>query len=412
MTSSQVRVFVSIVLLASAAATAGVRVERIGDSTDPKTAEIHGVGAGPFDPAMWQAGRLNLVPDIRRPLLTPRDGKFRNIYAPSVVETPDGWRVFYGGWDGVPTGNDRIYSVDTRDFVTFGERQTVIEHGVFHHVCNVNALRHADGSYIAVCTAYPDAERLNKPAIFTSLDGRTWNGSPAPHAATRDDLITMSGYEKFAAADINGMNVLLREDDRYRLYFGNFRDFGRTYRASSADGKHFTFDGKVHDGRFAVNDVKRFRTAGGEDWHLMGLHMNGPVLSYALSRDGMAFPPARTLLGHAGDDDRHIVALGWVVRGEQDAPGRALLGVLYGAGAAKTLDANRIFARWLQRRVVLVAGDGTCAESGGSLGPDRQVLAPGAGRLEVFAEDGVTRLGSSDLLTIEPGVAYRLSIDP
>jgi len=39
------------------------------------------------------------------------------LYAPSVVPRPDGtYRIFFGGWDGTTTGNDRIYSVITRDF--------------------------------------------------------------------------------------------------------------------------------------------------------------------------------------------------------------------------------------------------------------------------------------------------------
>jgi hypothetical protein len=144
----------------------------------------------------------------------------------------------------------------------------------------------------------------------------------------------------------------------------------------------------------------------------MGLHMNGPDLSYALSRDGMAFPQARTLLEHAGDADRYIVALGWVVAGEQDAPDRKLLGVLYGAGAVKSLDANRIFARWLQRRVTLARGDGARIEPAGALGPDRQVFRVGDGkvkvRLEVLAEDGKTPVGTSGVVELEPGSAYRL----
>ncbi|MBW7940051.1 MAG: hypothetical protein H3C63_14975, partial [Candidatus Omnitrophica bacterium] len=72
------------------------------------TAEVMGVAAGVFDPAIWEAGDLFILPDQRSPLIAPRlTGLFRNIYAPSIVETPTGWRVFYGAWDGVPTGTDR-----------------------------------------------------------------------------------------------------------------------------------------------------------------------------------------------------------------------------------------------------------------------------------------------------------------
>ena len=103
---------------------AELRIERIRGQAELGTIELHGVSAGDFDPRMWEEGTLNFVPDIRLPLLEPRKGGVcRNIYAPSAVETEDGWRLFYGAWDGVDTMNDRIYSVSTRDFVDFGERR-------------------------------------------------------------------------------------------------------------------------------------------------------------------------------------------------------------------------------------------------------------------------------------------------
>src|SRR5512137_3014839 len=89
--------------------------------------EVRGVEAGAFNPQIWQAGTLNLVPDLRFPLLAPQEGKFRNIYAPSAAETPGGYRLFYGAWDGVPTGNDRIYSATTDGhFQDFFNRHTII----------------------------------------------------------------------------------------------------------------------------------------------------------------------------------------------------------------------------------------------------------------------------------------------
>ena len=85
-----------------------------GETTEPGFVEISGVEAGEFDPTTWQAGTLNLLPDVRSPLIEPLPGKWRNIYAPSIVETREGWRVFFGAWDGMATGNDRIYSVVTK----------------------------------------------------------------------------------------------------------------------------------------------------------------------------------------------------------------------------------------------------------------------------------------------------------
>jgi hypothetical protein len=377
--------------------------------------EFRGVAAGAFDPKLWTAGELHFVPDGRHPMIEPRAGSFRNIYAPSVVQLPagNGWRLFYGAWDGVPTGNDRIYSVDTRDFLTFDNRRTVIEHGAFQHVCNVSGIRLADGAYAMTCTGYPDEKGLNKPVFFSSPDGKTWNGSAEPYPAKRDDIVTIEGYPKYSGADVNGMNVILHEGGRYRLYFCNFKDFGKVYRASGTDGKHWTFDGPVMDAALAVNDVKRFR-AGGQDWYLMGLHLNGPAVHFAVSRDGAKFPPPRVLFGHLDDADKYMVAVGWVTDGDQEAEGRRVLGVLYGAGAVGSLDQNRIFARWLQKRVVVETETGT-VEVDRAVGPDGQRAAWSekvVGRIALYREDGKTLIGRSDSVALEPGRVYLIAEQP
>ncbi len=407
------------VLLLGAACMADVSVRMIGGQAELGTIEVHGVAAGEFDPAIWQSGKLNIVPDVRSPLIAPRrKGLYRNIYAPSIVDLGDGWRVFYGAWDGVDSGNDRIYSLSTADFVDFGPRRTEIEHGAFVHVCNVSAVRLPDGSYRLMCTAYPDKDGLNKPATFTSPDGSTWNGSPAPYEAKQSDIISIDGYDKYAAADINGMNVIMYEDlpptpsaaegeHVFRLYFNNFKDFGRVYRATSKDGKTFTFDGTALEFGACVNDVKKLH-AQDKPVYLMGLHMNGDKLWYSLSGDGMKFEAPRTLARNLGDADRYIVAIGWVTRGNR------VLGFLYGAGAVPELCRNRIFGRWLQRKVVFVESDGTRYEPSGALGPDRQIINIPQGKeldgtFEVYAEDGVTLLGKSPGKAV-PSAGYVLEV--
>lgn len=368
-------------------------------------AEIHGVGAAEFRPELWERGTLNLVPDTRLPLIEPlKRGVYRNIYAPSIVETDNGWRVFYGAWDGVDTGNDRIYSLTTRDFVDFSSRQTVIEQGDFIHCCNVSALKLPEGGYRLMCTVYPDKLGRNKPATFTSPDGLAWNGSPAPYPARTSDIIAIGGYDKYPDADINGMNVILYEDGVYRLYFNNFKDFGRVYRASSTDGRSFEFDGSSVEFSACVNDVKRLRV--GDQWYyLMALHMNGDKLWYSLSNDGLAFRPVQQLASNLGQQDRYIVAVGWVVDHNR------VLGFLYGAGAVPELNRNRIWARWLQKKVVFVASDGTRREGARALGPDRQIIdiregESIRGRFIVYAEDGSTQLLESAECTLVPGAIY------
>ncbi len=386
---------------------ADLKITQIDGQAELGTVEFHGVGSGDFDADLWKSGKLNIVPDVRSPLIEPRKaGLFRNIYAPSIVDLGDKWRVFYGAWDGVPTGNDRIYSLETADFVDFGARQTVIEHGDFIHCCNVSALRLPDGMFRLMCTVYPDKDDLNKPATFTSPDGVTWNGVKAPYPAKMSDIISIDGYDKYKAADINGMNVIMYEDGMYRLYFDNFKDFGKVYRASSKDGKSFKFDGISLEQNAFVNDVKKL-SVGGKPVYLMALHMNGSALWYALSDDGLKFDPSKELAKNLGTADKFMVAVGWVTRGNR------VLGFLYGAGEVGDLNRNRIFARWLQKKVVFVADDGTRYEGKGALGPDRQIVTVPQGQsprghFEVFAEDGVTLLAKSAPCGLDSGAVFTL----
>lgn len=381
-----------------------VGIKLVPGQADLGTVEIHGVGAGDFRPDMWESGKLHFVPDVRWPLIEPRkSGVFRNIYAPSVVELPDGWRVFYGAWDGVDTPNDRIYSLRTKDFLDFSDRQTVIEHGDFVHCCNVNAIRLPDGEWRMMCTVYPDDANLNKPAFFQSADGITWNGGPAPYPAKKSDIISIEGYDKFRDADINGMNVIIYEDGVYRLYFNNFRDFGPVFRATSRDGKHYKFDGVVLGAPGVVNDVKKFQSAG-KTWYVMALHMNTDKMWYSLSDDGRTFRECRELARNMGEKDRYMVAVGWVTRGNR------LLGYLYGACPVPSVDRNRIYARWLQKKVVFVAEDGTRYEAMGALGPDRQILKapvnPTNGHFEIYEEGGETLITKDIPGTLISGAVY------
>ena len=408
--------------------SSGPSLSKIDGLGDYDVVQINGVAAGPFSPTAWEAGTLHILPDIRSPLIAPRwAGGFRNIYAPSAVRVPEGWRVFYGAWDGVATSNDRIYSLQTADFLDLGERSTVIDHGQFIHVCNVSALRKDDGSWHVLCTAYPDEKNLNKPACFWSLDGKMWNGSPSPHSASKNDLITMKGYEPYAEADINGVNVLLFDRGQYQMYFGNWRDPGKVRLAHSGDGKNYEYDGPVLDSTHAVNDMRKF-VRKDRATYLMGLHMNTDRLWYALSSDGKKFGPEKELAVRLGDQDRFIVAIGWVTDGDR------LLGFLYGAGASPELNRNRIFARWLQKKVVLIGTDGRRYEPTGAIGPDRQVIAlrcplgptstqaasgpTGAsaaglkafeGTYEVWSEDGKTRLAPPRPIRIKAGEVYQLN---
>lgn len=370
--------------------------------------EIRGLRAGAFDPANWQKGTLHFVPDLRAPILEPQAGQYRNIYAPSVVDEGSRFRVFYGGWDGTDSGNDRIFTTTTDpNFLTWGPRSRVVDHGAFIHVNNCSAVRSPNGSVTMLATCYPVGENTNKPALFTSSNGSVFNGD-ANYAAQIGDLVTLDGYTGFARADINGMNVLYRDGDTWRIYFGDFAQFGQVLRASSPDARRWTFDGPVVKAAMMVNDVKGFRS-GGKTWHLMLLHHNGDSLAETVSTDSAHFPAPRTLFRNLGDPDRYMVACGLV------SDGKAVSGVLYGAGAVKSLDQNRIFARWLQKKVVFKMGAVDIASAAQAFGPDRlRIALPSgvtsvSGSLSLYAEDGHTLLGGVRRLTIRDGDAVTLS---
>lgn len=366
--------------------------------------EIRGVKAGAFDPAIWQAGTLHWVFNEPSPILQPQEGKFRNIYAPSIIREKDGWRVFYGAWDGVDTANDRIYSRWTQDFIAFTDRRLLIDHGAFIHVCNCSAVRLPDGSYGLAATVWKDPKGLNKPAFFSSPDARVWNGS-SPYQARLSDIVLVDGYSPYADADINGTNALLHEDGVYRLYFNDVR-FGKILRASGKDGRTFTLDGASLSSGHGVNDVKKF-VVGGRAWYLMALHMNTDTLWYCLSSDGLRFGDEREITRNRDADDRYMVAVGWVCDEAR------VYGVLYGAGAVGQLNENRIFAKWLQKRLVFQTADGSLGDEALASGPDRVRLPVppegSQGRFEVYAEDGQTLLHRGPEVTLRPGEIWELA---
>jgi hypothetical protein len=91
--------------------------------------------------------------------------------------------------------------------------------------------------------------------------------------------------------------------------------------------------------------------------------------------------------------------------------GNQLLGVLYGGNPIDLLNPqNQIFARWLQKRVVITDASSAQYTVQGGYGPDRQwftVPQPVTVRIAVYSEDGVTPLGAGSV-SISPGQVYQL----
>src|SRR5690606_41332219 len=87
-----------------------------------------------------------------------------------------------------------LYTLSLHDALPIWPRTTVIEHGDFIHVCNVNAHRRGEGFEI-VCTVYPDARGMNKPGYFSSPDGRVWNGHEAPYPRSEEHTSELQSRE-------------------------------------------------------------------------------------------------------------------------------------------------------------------------------------------------------------------------
>jgi hypothetical protein len=148
------------------AATGSATLQATNEQTPTGIVEIRGLSAGPFNPVPWQQNHLNWVPDVRAPLLAPLSGGWQNIYSPWPLEETNGWLLFFGGWDGSDTPNDRVYDVLTPDFLSFGNRALVIDHGQFQHVNNVNVRQLPDGSLPMICTVLKDGNSLGQAGIL------------------------------------------------------------------------------------------------------------------------------------------------------------------------------------------------------------------------------------------------------
>jgi hypothetical protein len=155
--------------------------------------------------------------------------------------------------------------------------------------------------------------------------------------------------------------------------------------------------------------VKKFQVTG-KNWYLMTLYVNlnvpnPPILSYSLSNDGVQFGPEQELFAGAFPQDQFLITPALVTKGNQ------ILGVLYGADSTSLIQAqDAIFARWLQRKVLITDGTGAQVAIQGGFGPDRQwIQSPSSGsitgNLSLYAEDGVTPLGKGTA-TLTAGQTY------
>jgi hypothetical protein len=180
---------------------------------------------------------------------------------------------------------------------------------------------------------------------------------------------------------------------------GIYGGIDKVFRATSSSLPTFTNTGVALSTPHYANDVKKF-TVAGKSWYLLTLYVERvvsnptpPVFTFSLSNDGIAFGPEQNLFAGASAADKFIQTPSFVTRGN------SVLGVLYGANPTDLLAAtSQIFARWLQKKMVITDSTGAQVSIQGAYGPDRQrIQTPSSGSLTgsiaVYAEDGITPLG-------------------
>eukprot|EP01088_Endostelium_zonatum_P018451 TRINITY_DN5930_c0_g1_i1.p1 TRINITY_DN5930_c0_g1~~TRINITY_DN5930_c0_g1_i1.p1 ORF type:complete len:418 (-),score=61.29 TRINITY_DN5930_c0_g1_i1:53-1306(-) len=390
---------------------------KVGTNQGQTYIEMRGVGSGIFNASKlsnWQF-------DIRRPLISPNAGGScpHNIYNPNVVNNgASNWNIYFGGWDGVSSCHDSVSVTVTPDnFTTFNPHDPIIATGSVIHVNNPSAIKVNSNLWVMITTQLQQNPQLNKPAVATSSNGVNW--SPNQGGVPSANIVVQNYPYNWANADVNGGNVVYFDSSTglYHLYFIDFKQESQHavfHAVSSGDLTNFVYKGiSLSEPNKIVNDFKYINGN-----YLMGCHINGATVFYSVSNDlNSPFPPSRPLFNHFDSSDQYIVSIGFVV----DSSNTRLLGALYGAGAESSLDHNRIFGVWLQKRV-LFFGQNTIWGVGNadrSNGPDSVFIATNAGNVQgrfyVYDSDYVsfanrgTLLAVSDLVTVNQGDIWQFS---
>jgi len=191
---------------------------------------------------------------------------------------------------------------------------------------------------------------------------------------------------------------------------------GQVYRATTQSPPSFQKTGFALNTLHYANDVKKNAVLG-KNWYLMALYIErvtpdptAPSFTFSLSNDGVKFGPEQMLFSGVSVSDKFLMTPSFVTKGS------SVLGVIYGANPIDLLAAtSELFARWLQKKVVITDSSGAQYALQGGYGPDRQWFQPpSSGSLQgiiiVYAEDGITPLGKGTV-TMSTGQAYQLVIN-
>jgi hypothetical protein len=370
----------------------------VGNDGSTSRATVQNVGSRAFDPALIR----NWNYDARNPIVVPNAGSgLRNIYAPSVVYN-GAWNVYFGGWDNSPTGNDEVsVTVSYDNFLTFGPHVKVVSHGAFTHVNNENVIKTGANQWQMAYTTYTQGG-LNKPGYATSSDGVSWT----PNTGSTGSLMSMAGYPGWTSADVNGGNTIYFDGSQYHMYWVDFSNgFAMNY-ATSPNNRNYTFQGTKFN-NYVPQDLKSFDFRGTR-YYLSAYHNNGPAAYVSLTTSIASPAVPSVLFPRSGSADNFITSVGWV------SDGTRLFGALYGASAVSSLDQNRIFAAWLQRKVTF-QNPSTFFGANQANGPDvlYVYMTPGqgveTGTFNIYDTDGTTLLKQTPRVTLLQGDIWNAS---
>ncbi len=398
------------------------------------------VGAGPFDPNKIS----NWNYDYRLPIYESDCSSRQNVYSAQAEwnDATQQWYMYYGGNDdasntGCDATNDRIFYLPTdEEFQIFseGDSQMIIDNGEFRNANNPALTRTPDGQWAMVYTAgWCDAsygtadcralgDENDLPAYAVSSDGLTWAPDNPGDPFGTNNLIAVDNWHggDWAASQwLNNQSGLLYDHGLYWYYYGPEGLGGKDYRAYSTDMVNFTDTDYVMDGAMAsVNDVKKFRF-GGDEYYMMVAHHNGQQVYYSVSTDPASFPVLQTLFSTTGitEGDESVAQDNYIVSAGIVADTTTLYGVLYGAAETSSLNTNKIFAKWLQKKVYFSNEDVGYGGIERADGPKKVRLGlDGAndiqtGNIYIYDTDGTTLLFTSPEVTLVSGMHWQYNED-
>ncbi len=368
------------------------------------TNEIRNVGSGEFNPS-----KLNIWHhDIRRPLMNHINSN--NYYAPSIVKNGGTWNIYYGGFYNNETVDNIFLTTASNDFLRFSGNARVISNLHREHSNNASVLKISENNWKILYTTFP-VNKTNKPFFGSSQNGLDWNFNYP---------VTMNGLTNWDTTNSDGGNVLYYDNEKYHMLFTDYETFdsvlGNTHNytraihhATSLNAIDYEYKGIIQqeidgvDNFLIPNDVKSFEYNNNQ-YYLMGSHANIDYVDLRLSKSINSFRlnDIESQKKMYSITKHKISTLGLIKDNNR------LYGYLYASSTPATnLGDNKIYANWLQKKVIFQNSHIRWGDIEEAFGPDRIELFMNTqvetGKFYIYDSDGTTLLYTSPLVTMKSG---------